>query len=135
MTDFTPGERATYTKTISEADINTFAGLTGDFNPIHVDADYARSTRFGERVAHGMLTAGLISAVLGMRLPGAGGIFVSQTLRFLKPVRIGDTITAVAEVTKYQAERRLLSLRSACLNQKGETVLEGESVVLVDRPG
>jgi 3-hydroxybutyryl-CoA dehydratase len=129
---FTPGQRATFTKTITEADISTFAGLTGDFNPIHVDAEYARRARFGQRVAHGMLTAGLISTVLGMRLPGPGGIFVSQTLRFRRPVRIGDTITAVAEVTGYEPARRVLNLHTTCLNQQGEPVIDGDAVLLVD---
>jgi 3-hydroxybutyryl-CoA dehydratase len=129
---FAPGERATWTKTITETDVYAFAGLTGDFNPIHVDAEFAKRSRFGERIAHGLLTAGLISAVLGMRLPGPGGIFMSQTLRFRRPVRIGDTITAIAEVAAYDAERRRLTLRTSCVNQHGETVLAGESVVLVD---
>jgi len=134
MTDpsFAPGQKASFTKTITETDISVFAGLTGDFNPIHVDAEYARRSRFGERIAHGLLTAGLISTVLGMHLPGPGGIFVSQTLRFRGPVRIGDTITAVAEVVAFQQEKRLLTLRTSCVNQQGETVLEGESVVLVE---
>jgi 3-hydroxybutyryl-CoA dehydratase len=129
---FTPGQRATFAKTITEADIGVFAGLTGDFNPIHVDAEYAKKSRFGERIAHGLLTAGLISTVLGMHLPGPGGIFMSQTLRFQRPVRIGDTITAIAEVTAYDANRRRLTLQTSCVNQRGETVLEGESVVLVE---
>ncbi len=129
---FTRGQRATFAKTITEADISTFAGLTGDFNPIHVDAEYAKRARFGERIAHGMLTAGLISTVLGTRLPGPGGIFLSQTLRFQKPVRIGDTITAAVEVTAYEPSRRLLRLRTTCDNQRGETVIEGDAVVLVD---
>ncbi len=129
---YTPGQQATFAKTITEADISTYAGLTGDFNPIHVDAEYARRARFGERIAHGMLTAGLISTVLGTRLPGPGGIYLSQTLRFRKPVRIGDTITATAEVTAYEASRRLLKLRTSCANQHGETVIDGDAVVLVD---
>lgn len=130
--EFTPGQKATWTKTITEADVYAFAGITGDFNPLHVDGEFARRSRFGERIAHGILTAGLISAVLGMRLPGPGGIFLSQTLKFLKPVRFGDTVTAQAEVVSYRDDKRILTLRTACLNQRGETVLEGESVLLVD---
>lgn len=130
--DFQPGQRATFTKTITEADINAFAGITGDFNPLHVDAEFASRSRFGERIAHGMLTAGLISAVLGMRLPGPGGIFLSQTLKFLRPVRIGDTVTASAEVVGYRPDKRVVTLATACLNQRGETVVEGEAVLLVD---
>ncbi len=132
MAEFTLGQMATFTKTIAEADIYAFAGITGDFNPLHVNAEFAKHSRFGERIAHGMLSAGLISAVLGIRLPGPGAIYVSQTLQFVKPVRIGDTITAKAEVTGYQAERRLLTLRTTCVNQREETVAEGQSVLLVN---
>ncbi len=133
MEEFTLGQTATFTKTITEADISAFAGITGDFNPLHMDAEFASRSRFGERIAHGMLTAGLISAVLGMRLPGPGGIFVSQTLQFVHPVRIGDTITARAEVIAYQPQKRLLTLRTTCINQRGTTVVEGEAVLRVDR--
>lgn len=134
MAEFEPGQKATWTKTIGEADVYAFAGITGDFNPLHVDNEFARQSRFGERIAHGMLTAGLISAVLGMRLPGSGGVYLSQTLKFLKPVRFGDTVTALAEVTAYRSDKRILTLRTACTNQRGETVVEGEAVLLVDRP-
>ncbi len=132
LSEFLPGQRASFTKTITEADIYAFAGITGDFNPLHVDVEFARRGRFGERIAHGMLTAGLISAVLGMRLPGPGGIFLSQTLKFLKPVKFGDTITAEAEVVSYRGDKRVLTLKTACRNQRGEAVVEGESVLLVD---
>lgn len=132
MRTFTVGEKATWMKTITEADVYAFAGMTGDFNPLHVDREFAARSRFGERIAHGILTAGLISAVLGMRLPGPGGIFLSQTLTFLRPVRFGDTITAQAEVLSYRADRRLLTLRTTCSNQRGEAVVEGEAVLLVD---
>lgn len=128
---FAPGERATFSKTITEADITGFAGLTGDFNPLHVDDEFARQSRFGGRIAHGMLTAGLISAVLGMRLPGPGGIYVSQTLSFKRPVHVGDTVTAVAEVLRFHSGRRLLTLRTTCHNQRQEIVVEGEAVCLV----
>src|SRR5574341_1500006 len=129
---FAPGQRAAFTKTISESDVNLFAGLSGDFNPLHVDAEYAKRSRFGQRIAHGMLTAGLISTVLGMKLPGPGGIFVSQTLRFRRPVKIGDTVTATAEVVSFDEATGLLTLKTACVNQDGKTVIEGESVVLVE---
>lgn len=132
MEPFAPGQKATVTKTITEADVQTFAALTGDRNPVHLDPAYAARTRFGGRIAHGILTAGLVSAVIGMHLPGPGGIYLSQTLRFTRPVRIGETITATAEVTAYDPERRRLTLRTTCANQRGETVLEGEAVVLVD---
>lgn len=130
--EFTPGQRATFTKTIAEADVYGFAGITGDFNPLHVNAEYAKQSRFGERIAHGMLTAGLISAVLGMRLPGPGGIYVSQSLKFLRPVKIGDTVTATAEVTAYRKTERVLTLRTSCANQHGDIVVDGEAVLIVD---
>lgn len=132
MSEFAPGQTATFSKTISEADIYAYAGISGDFNPLHVDEEFAAESRFGGRIAHGMLTAGLISAVLGMRLPGPGGIYLSQTLQFLHPVRIGDTVTAKAEVLAYQAERRILTVRTTCSNQHGKTVVEGKAVLLVD---
>lgn len=132
MREFRPGQKASVAKTISEADVYAFAGMTGDFNPLHVDAEFARKSRFGERIAHGMLTAGLISTVLGMKLPGPGAIYLGQTLKFLKPVRFGDTITAEAEVVSYRSDKRILTLRTKCANQRGEQVLEGEATVLVD---
>ena len=132
MRAFEPGQAATWTKTITEADVEAFAGITGDFNPLHVDGKYAARSRFGERIAHGILTAGLISAVLGMRLPGPGGIFLSQTLMFVRPVRFGDTITARAEVVSWRPEKRLLILHTTCANQRGEAVLDGEAALLVE---
>lgn len=131
--DFQIGETATFSKTITESDIYTYAGLSGDFNPVHVNAEFAQKTRFKERIAHGMLTAGLISAVLGMKLPGPGAIYLSQQMEFLKPVRIGDTITATAEVQAYNPDKRILTLRTTCTNQRGEQVLEGRAVVMMDR--
>jgi 3-hydroxybutyryl-CoA dehydratase len=131
---FEPGRRAAVTRTVTEADLQAFADLTGDRNPLHFDPAYAARTRFGDRIAHGMLTAGFISAVLGMHLPGPGGIYVSQTLRFIRPVRIGDTITATAEVVAYDPGRRRLTLRTICMNDRDETVLDGEAVLLVEPP-
>lgn len=131
--DFQIGETASFSKTITESDIYTYAGLSGDFNPVHVNAEFAQKTRFKERIAHGMLTAGLISAVLGMKLPGPGAIYLSQQMEFLKPVRIGDTITATAEVQAYNPDKRILTLRTTCTNQRGEQVLEGRAVVMMDR--
>lgn len=127
------GETASLSKTISEADIVLFAGISGDFNPLHLDAEYAKTTRFGERIAHGILTAGLISAVLGTRLPGPGGIYLGQTLNFRKPVKIGDTITATAKVTSYDPEKRIVKLETNCHNQDGVLVLTGEAVLLLER--
>ncbi len=131
--DFQIGETASFSKTITESDIYTYAGLSGDFNPVHVNAEFAQKTRFKERIAHGMLTASLISAVLGMKLPGPGAIYLSQQMEFLKPVRIGDTITATAEVQAYNPDKRILTLRTTCTNQRGEQVLEGRAVVMMDR--
>ena len=119
-------------RTISEADIVSYAGLTGDFNPIHVDAEFGARTRFGTRIAHGMMTAGLISNVLGMRLPGTGAVYLGQTLRFRGPVRAGDTIEAAAEVVELMPDKRRVRLRTTCVNQRGETVLEGEALMLID---
>jgi 3-hydroxybutyryl-CoA dehydratase len=126
------GQSAEMAKTVTESDIALFAGVTGDFNPVHVDAVAAEKTRFGGRIAHGILSAGFISAVIAMRLPGAGSIYLSQSLRFTKPVRIGDTVTARVEVLEVLATKRRVRLATACRNQHGETVVEGEAVVMVD---
>lgn len=128
------GMAAERSKTVTEADVTLFAGLTGDFNPAHVDEEAARRGRFGGRIAHGMLTAGLLSAVLGTRLPGPGCIYVGQTLRFTRPVRIGDTVTARVEVAELTPEDRRVVLATTCRNQEGETVLEGEAEVMVPEP-
>ena len=126
------GDRASLSKTITEADVTLFAGVTGDFNPLHLDAEYAKTTRFGGRIAHGLLTAGLISAVLGTRMPGPGSIYLSQSLVFRRPVRIGDTITATATVSSYDAEKRIVRLDTTCINQEGVVVLTGEAALLLE---
>lgn len=131
---FQIGERASFTKTVTEADVTTFAGLIGDFNPIHIDAEYARKSRFGRRVAHGILTAGLISAVLGNKLPGPGAIYLSQQIEFLAPVYIGDTITATVEVTAWRADKRIVTLKTDGYNQEQKQIVTGKAVLLVDRP-
>jgi 3-hydroxybutyryl-CoA dehydratase len=131
---FQIGERASFTKTVTEADVTTFAGLIGDFNPIHVDAEYARKSRFGDRVAHGMFTAGLISAVLGSKLPGPGSVYLSQQIEFLAPVYIGDTITAAVEVTAWRADKRIITLKTDCSNQAEVQVVTGQAVLLVGPP-
>lgn len=127
------GEKASLSKTISEADIYIFAGITGDFNPLHINQEYAKTTMFKGRVAHGILTAGLISAVLGTRLPGPGAIYLSQTLKFTAPVRIGDTITASIEVVEKIEQKSRIRLRTTCINQEGEVVVEGEAVTMLSR--
>ena len=126
------GQAAEMAKTVTEADIAMFAAVTGDFNPVHVDAVAAAQSRFGERIAHGMLSAGFISAVIAMRLPGPGSIYLSQSLRFTKPVRIGDTVTTRVEVVEVMAPKRRLRLATVCRNQNGETVVEGEAIVMVE---
>jgi 3-hydroxybutyryl-CoA dehydratase len=119
-----PGASASRTRTITAHEIALFAQASGDFNPLHMDEAYAATTPFGRRVAHGMLTAGLISAVLANDLPGPGSIFLSQTLQFKAPVFIGDTITATVEVLTYRSSRRIATLRTRCVNQTGTVVLE-----------
>ena len=126
------GQRATVSRVIGAAEIRAFADLTGDRNPLHLDEAFARRSRFGKPIAHGMLTAGIVSAALGMSLPGPGAIYRSQTLRFLGPVYPGDTVTATVEVTAYRAEKRLVTLRTICTNQEGKAVLDGEAVLVVD---
>ena len=129
-TDFQEGDSASFAKTITEADLLLFAGVSGDTNPLHLNAEYARKTRFGQRIAHGLLTASLISTVIGTKLPGPGAIYVSQTLSFLAPVHIGDTITATATLTAYERDRGRMTLATVCRNQDGEEVLSGEAVIL-----
>jgi 3-hydroxybutyryl-CoA dehydratase len=125
---FAVGDRATFTKTITEADLLLFAGVSGDQYPLHVDAEYARTTRFGARVAHGLLTASLLSTTNGLLLQRPGGISLAQTLRFLGPVYVGDTITATTEVIEIVPERRRLRCRTTCVNQRGEVVVDGEAL-------
>lgn len=123
------GDREEFTKTISESDIYLYAGVTGDLNPAHLNEEYARKTFFKTRIAHGMLVAGLVSGVLGSRLPGPGTIYIRQEINFLAPVRIGDTITASVEVAEVLKETRRVRLVTKCVNQEGTTVLDGEAVV------
>ncbi len=130
---FSVGQSASFSKTVTEHDVYTFAGVTGDFNPAHVDEVYASGTSFKKRIAHGMLSAGLVSAVLGTKLPGPGSIYAGQTLKFLAPVYIGDTITATATVKEVIAERRRLILTTECTNQEGVTVLSGEATIFIPK--
>lgn len=128
--DLSVGQKASFGKTITEADIVLFAAVTGDTNPMHLNAEYAKDSIFGERIAHGMLAAGLITKVMGTQLPGPGTIYLSQSLRFRKPVRIGDTVTATVEITALNAEKSRATLTTVC-TVKGEPVLEGEALVAV----
>ena len=127
------GDRAEFEKTVTAEDIEAFARVTGDTNPLHRDAAYAARTRFKEPIAHGMLSAGYISAVLGTKLaPSCCAVYVSQSLRFLRPVKVGDTFKAVAEVKGIEPEKRLYTIETDCFNQNGEPVVRGEAVVLLD---
>lgn len=123
------GDVAEATKTVSETDVYLFAGVTGDFNPAHMNETYAQKTFFKTRIAHGMLGAGFISAVVGMQLPGAGTIYITQELRFLAPTRIGDTVTARVEVLEVIADKKRVRLKTECVNQEGKVILAGEAVV------
>ncbi len=124
------GKTASYTRIITEKDINAFAEISGDFNAIHVDEEAAKKSVFGRRIAHGMLSASFISAVLGMYLPGEGAIYLGQNLKFLKPVDIGDEITAKVMVAEtVNAEKGIYKLTTQCSNQKGEMVIDGEATV------
>jgi 3-hydroxybutyryl-CoA dehydratase len=130
MKEIKIGDFAENTKTISECDVYLFAGITGDLNPAHTNEVAASKTMFKGRIAHGMLSAGLVSAVLGMKLPGPGTIYMGQTLKFTAPVKFGDTITARAEVIERNEEKNRLKLKTTCVNQNGKLVLDGEALVM-----
>lgn len=125
------GDTASMTKTITDEDISAFAGLTGDHNPVHLDDEFAKTTRLGRRVAHGMLVASLISSVLANDLPGVGTVYLGQTLSFIAPVYPGDTVTARVTVTKVREDKPIVTLETVCTNQSDETVIRGEAVVLI----
>lgn len=130
MAEIKDGDFAEFAKTISESDVYLFAGITGDLNPAHLNQQEAEKGIFKTRIAHGMLSAGLVSAVLGMHLPGPGTIYMSQTLKFTAPVKFGDTITARAEVKERNVEKNRLILHTTCTNQDGKLVLDGEATVM-----
>lgn len=132
--DLTVGQSATIAKTITEADILMFAAVSMDTNPVHLDAEAAAASMFKERIAHGMLSAGLISAVLGTKLPGAGTVYLGQTLKFRAPVKIGQTVTATVEVTAIDAEKKRATLKTTC-TVGGKPVIEGEALVMVPSRG
>jgi len=131
MTSLKPGDKASRTQSLSDEMIRSFAALTGDTNPIHLDDAYAAGTRFGRRIAHGMIAAGLISATLANDLPGPGTVYLSQTLQFKAPVYPGDTITATVEVKSTRTDKPIVTLGTTCTNQENKVILEGEAVVLV----
>ncbi len=129
---FQVGDAATVQRTITERDIELFAEVTGDRNPVHLDDRFARRTRFGRRIAHGMLGASLISAVLANELPGPGTIYLSQTLQFTAPIYLNDTVTVHVTVTKIREDKPIVTLETLCINQHGEIVIRGEAVVLIE---
>jgi 3-hydroxybutyryl-CoA dehydratase len=127
------GEKAAYTRTITRKDIATYARLSGDTNPLHLNEEYAKTTRFRKTIAHGMLTASLISAALGTRLPGPGAIYLEQTIRFLKPVYAGDTIRTVIEIVSYEENTGKIFAKTNCFRQNGDQVIEGKALLLLDK--
>lgn len=132
LEDLSVGQSALLVRAVTEADIVAFAAVTGDTNPVHLDADYAATTSFGERIAHGMLSAGHISAVLGTVLPGPGAVYLSQTLAFKRPVKIGAEVTAKVTITAIDQAKGRVTLATVCQVQ-GKTVIDGEAVVVVPR--
>jgi len=130
LEDLSVGMSDMVTKTVTEADIVGFADISGDTNPVHLDADYAESTRFKERIAHGMLSASLISAVLGTRLPGPGCVYLSQSLRFCAPVKIGDTVVARATIKQIDSDKSRMTMDTVCMVDD-TVVIDGEAVLLV----
>jgi 3-hydroxybutyryl-CoA dehydratase len=129
------GDRASITKAIAQADLERFAEVSLDTNPVHFDEAFAAKTRFGGRIAHGMIAAALVSAVLGTKLPGPGTIYLSQSLAFKGPVRVGDVIVATVVVKAVRGDKGIITLETTVANQRGEPVLSGEAVVLVERVG
>ncbi len=132
--DITVGMSESFTKTITEKDVTLFAEISGDCNPVHLDEEYAKGTMFKGRIAHGILTAGLISSVLGTKLPGPGCIYMSQNLRFKAPVPLGAEVTAVVTVTEVNLEKKRVSCETIC-KIGDNVVLEGESLMMVPSKG
>lgn len=130
---FSIGDSAEIVRTIEQADIDAFASVTGDHNPVHVDEQFAKTTRFGKRIAHGMLTASLISAVLANKLPGEGSVYLGQTLQFVAPVFPGDEVTARVTVKEIREDKPIVKLETICVNQRDEVIIRGEATVLVHR--
>ena len=127
------GQKASIQKTISAADITAFAGVSLDVNPIHMSEKYAENTPFGQRIVHGMLTASLISAVLGIQLPGPGTVYLGQELRFVAPVFLCDDITAEVEIIELREDKKIVKLNTTCYNQDGKKVITGIATVKFDR--
>ncbi|MFW9786139.1 MAG: MaoC family dehydratase [Candidatus Thorarchaeota archaeon] len=128
-TDIKMGQSAEVKHKVTEEDIQVFGNLSGDYNPLHFDEAWAKTTMFGGRIAHGILTASFVSTAIGMHLPGPGTIYMSQSMRFLGPVKIGDTITARVEVVGLNDEKERVTLSTTCTNQEGKIILDGEALV------
>ena len=128
--DIKVGDSDSISKTISESDIYLYAGITGDFNPVHVNEEFGRNSMFGSRIAHGMMVAGMISAVLGTKLPGVNTIYLGQELSFKAPVRIGDTVTATCEVIEKRDAKKIIVLKTTVSDSKGNTVVEGKATIM-----
>jgi len=128
---FKAGDTASITKTITDEDIRKFADASGDHNPLHLDEEFAKTTRFGRRIAHGMLSASLISAVIAGELPGEGSIYLAQTLQFVAPVFPDDIVTAKVTIVSQREDKPIVKLATVCTNQHGEVVVKGEATVLV----
>ncbi|MFS8087377.1 MAG: MaoC family dehydratase [Acidobacteriota bacterium] len=128
---FKPGDTASFSKSVTDDDIQKFADVSGDHNPLHLEDEFAKQTRFGRRIAHGMLGASLISAVIANELPGQGSIYLGQTLQFVAPVYPGDTVTARITVISIREDKPILKLETVCINQHDEVVIKGEATVLL----
>ena len=129
--DLQIGEKFSATKQITDKIVRDFAELSGDFNPIHIDEEFAKTTRFGKRIAHGMISGALLSAVLGYEFKERKIVYLSQTMRFFAPTFVGDTITATATVLKIREDKPVVTLETVCANQHGETTVKGEAVVMI----
>lgn len=130
ITEIEVGMKASYSQTITDADIIAFAGISGDHNPVHVDREYAAQSRFGKRIAHGLMSAGFFSAIFGTRIPGPGCVYVSQSLNFLRPVYIDDTVQAEVEVTEVDRVKRRVFFNTIC-RVKGKKVISGSAEIFI----
>lgn len=124
------GDEAQFSKTITEYDVYSFAGIVGDFNALHINKEYAKTTIFKDRIAHGIIGVGLISTVIGTYLPGEGTIYLSQNTKFIRPVYFGDTITAIIKVVEKNDKKNRIRLYTKCINQNNDVIIEGESIVM-----
>ena len=131
MMDLKIGDKFSTSKQITDSVVRAFADLSGDYNPIHIDEEFAKTTRFGRRIAHGMISGALISAVLGYEFKERRVVYLSQTMKFVAPVFIDDTVTATATVTNIRKDKNIVRLETVCTNQNGETTLKGEAVVMI----